>query len=799
MFPASNQRFLAKRGSDHRPVLIKFTASQDSYRGSFRFDKRFLHQPLVQETVHHAWNLLKPHQDHSVSSRISNCRRALSQWKKTTQANSQVRITQLQNDLELEQSSMDPSTSRVALLSRELVKAYRDEQNYWKMKSKDNWILHGDGNKKVFHAAVKTSRARTMVTKLMDANGVAHRSEATKAQVAIHYFQDLFKSSNSEDYRDMLQGFSAKVTDRMNQSLTQTVTADEVKHAVFSIKGESAPGVDGMSGFFFQTYWDTVGEQLTKEVIGFFESGRMPTCWNYTHICLIPKKLNASLMSDLRPISLCTVMYKTISKILASRLQKFLPLIVSYNQSAFVSKRLISDNIILAHEAVHSLNTKPEISENFMAAKTDMSKAFDRVEWNYLRALLSALGFDAVWVRWIMSCVSTVTYSVLINGQSHGYITPQRGLRQGDPLSPFLFVLCSEGLSFLLNQSAEKGLIRGIQFSPSGPEVHHLFFADDSLFLFQADTCQCQSFKEILQIYGKATGQVINLNKSSLTFGKKVNNDLKLQIQSSLGIFAEGGSWTYLGLPECFSGSKVKMLAYIQERLKGRMSGWYSRFLSQAGKEVILQSVAMAMPIYAMICFKLPKTTCKNLTSAMASFWWNSSEDKGKIYWLSWDKLCIPKRLGGMGFKDIGIFNQALLAKQAWRILQDKSSLFGRFFKSRYFPTGDFLTDKLGSRPSYAWRSILYGRDLLLKGLRHMVGNGSSIFVWTTPWLADGDRMRLPLMKNSLVDLNLRVSDLMLPQSHLWNMEVLEQLFYPQDIKIIDITQISLKVNYSLK
>lgn len=639
-------------------------------------------------------------------------------------------------------------------------------------------------NTKYYHASVKHNRAKKRIVKLKDDLGQDQFSEEAKGEVATAYFANLFKSANIGEFSELFEGFSARVTPTMNESLSKDVSNAEVKEAVFSIKPGSAPGPDGMTGLFFQKYWGIVGDQVIKEVKDFFSSGLFPAEWNFTHLCLIPKIDDPILMSDLRPISLCSILYKIISKLLVSRLKPLMPDIVSPTQSAFVEERLITDNILIAHEIIHALRTNDKVSKEFMAIKSDMSKAFDRVEWGYLRALLSALGFKQDWIEKIMFCVSTVSYASLINDVPYGLIHPERCLRQGDSLSPFLFVLCTKGLIHLIHKAVENESLQGIQFSKEGPMIHHLFFADDCLLISKASPDQARKLVEILKIYERATGQLVNVSKSAISFGAKLKENLKVEIKEITGIEKEGGSGSYLGLPECFSGSKTELLVFIYDRLKGRLSGWFLKLLSLDGKEILIKAVAMAMPVYAMSCFKLTKISCENLTKAMADFWWNSLEHKRKLHWLSWTKLCLAKEQGGFGFKDIQSFNQALLAKQAWRILAYPDSLFAKVFKSRYFENSDFFSARIGSGPSYAWWSIQFGKELLIQGLRKHVGNGQTVSVWVDRWI-EGEVRRAPLMKNIFVDLLLKVSDLIDHQNICWNLEKLRDLFYEEDIERI--------------
>lgn len=265
------------------------------------------------------------------------------------------KIKQIQCALEVEQSSLVTSTVRVNFLKMELVNAYREEDQYWKQRCKERWATKGDLNTKFYHASVKSNRARKKIIKLKDESGQDQFEEDAKGEVAKNYFSNLFKSTNSRDFSELFNGFNKRVTSHMNESLSREVSSGHVKEAVFSINAGSAPGPDGMTGLFFQKYWEIVGHHVTKEVKEFFSTGVFPTDWNLTHLFLLQKIEDPVLMSDLRPISLCSVLYKIISKILVARLKPLMPDIVSTTQSAFVEERLITDNILIVHEIIHAL------------------------------------------------------------------------------------------------------------------------------------------------------------------------------------------------------------------------------------------------------------------------------------------------------------------------------------------------------------------------------------------------------------------------------------------------------------
>ena len=271
----------------------------------------------------------------------------------------------------------------------------------------------------------------------------------------------------------------------------------------------------------------------------------------------------------------------------------------------------------------HGLRTNTACQDKFMAIKTDMSKAYDRVEWIFIEQLLSKMGFDHHWIKLMMKCISSVQYRVLLNGQPKGNIIPQRGLRQGDPLSPYLFIMCTEALVANIKKAEREKLLTGVKVARACPPISHLLFADDSLFFCKAKSEECQTILRILKDYEVVSGQQINFDKSSIQFGHKVEEGLRQELRDVLGIQNLGGMGSYLGIPESLGGSKVQVFGFVQERLNNRVNGWTFKFFTKGGKEVIIKSVVTALPNHVMGCYRIPKTVMKKLTSAVARFWWS--------------------------------------------------------------------------------------------------------------------------------------------------------------------------------
>jgi len=334
-----------------------------------------------------------------------------------------------------------------------------------------------------------------------------------------------------------------------------------------------------------------------------------------------------------------------------------------------------------------------------------------------------------------MTCVESVSFSFIINGQPQGYVQPSRGLRQGDPISPYLFILVTEGLIGLLQRAEANSLIKGHQVCRIAPPISHLLFADDSIFFCKASLEQGQVIMNVLQEYENATGQQVNLSKSSVTFGKGTSQLLKDQITQELQMREVAQQEKYLGLPMYMGRSKKGAFLALKDRIGRQLAGWMNRLVSWAGREVLIKAVAQAIPTYAMSIFKLPKDLCSSIQAMINWFWWSHDPQKRKIHWVGVDKLCDKKDEGGLGFRNMECFNDAMLAKQVWRLVQEGNSLVARVLKARYYLSSDIFSAGLGHNPSYTWRSLHGVRRVTEQGLRWIVGNGNNLKIWSERWI----------------------------------------------------------------
>ncbi|KAL0432092.1 UNVERIFIED_CONTAM: hypothetical protein Sradi_0835200 [Sesamum radiatum] len=363
-----------------------------------------------------------------------------------------------------------------------------------------------------------------------------------------------------------------------------------------------------------------------------------------------------------------------------------------------------------------------------------------------------------------MSCVTPVSFSFLLNGEQFGFLRPRRGLHQGDPLSPYLFLFCAEAFSGLILKEEVEGRIHGVAVSRGAPPISHLLFADDTLIFCEASTEGLRCINDILITYERGSGLKINLQKSAMVVSRNVEVNKRVELADILGVEVVEKHDKYLGLPTVAEKSKRELFEGIKDRFWRKLHSWSAKLLSQAGRAVLIKTVLQTIPNYAMSFFRFPNSTLKELEGILADFFWQGG-NVTKIHWIAWHKLCLPKEQGGLGFKRLREFNLALLTKQV--------------LSSKYFRGSTFFEAKLGSTPSYTWRSIWATRDILAAGLHWRVGNGNSIRVLGHPWLPRPMTFQLIRRHFSLTE-HSKVAQLILASNE-WNEPLIRAEFSPED------------------
>ncbi|GAU46371.1 hypothetical protein TSUD_141290 [Trifolium subterraneum] len=461
-----------------RPV--KGMTVKEATQGLYLF--KFFHPLDVEEVL----KGLGGRENLEVIDRVTRCANKLQRWGKKKRTRFKEEIDECVRRMnELRGNQDEEGSIQYQELSERHATLLIQEEGYWKQRAKMHWFQEGDMNTRFFHMSATVRSKKKKVTKLIADNGTEAHTQEELCDVAKSYFDTLFKPRDGDHY-PVLNLIQPRVADDDNLVLTAPITKVEIQQALFQMHPDKSPGPDGFNPAFYQRFWEQCSDDIFSSASTWLERGYFPTGLNDTNICLIPKCDNPTSMKDLHPISLL----------------------------AFVEGRSILDNALIATEVIHALKRKTKGRRGELALKIDISKAYDKVDWGILRGVMTRMGFTDVWIRWIMMCVSSVNYSVLMNSDRVGPISPGQGLRQ----------------------AVGRGDLHGVRICRGAPEVSHLLFADDCFLFCRANVAEVNELMRILHTYEIASGQEVNLVKSEVFISRNMSQAAKEDLSRILGV-----------------------------------------------------------------------------------------------------------------------------------------------------------------------------------------------------------------------------------------------------------------------
>ncbi|XP_031132021.1 uncharacterized protein LOC116033418 [Ipomoea triloba] len=686
-FTDARAGMFSRTSSDHAPIL--FSGHKEDFSGprQFRFQNMWITHHGFDDLVSSSWNAPAFGGGmRAFAFKLKRLKLALREWNRNVFGNvfDKVRSAEVATAEAESRFDIDATPENREHMARQqanLLLALRQEEIFWKQKARVKWLSEGDANTRFFHNSVRDRHRRQRISFIRGSNGdFIFEQELIKSE-AVSFFSKLYSEEPCSDVDAFIANIQPSVSDLENATLTAAITNQEVKEAVWALDPDSAAGPDGYSGSFFRHCWHIIEDDLYMAVLDFFAGVPVPQSIGSAQIMLIPKKSNPDFFADFRPICLCTFISKVFTRIIMTRIKNLLPKLISREQTAFVSGRSIQDNVLLAHELIHYINKKCRGSN--VAVKLDMMKAFDRVAWPFLRAILLKFGFDLQFVNLILNNLASTRLSILVNGVSCGYFPPTRGVKQGDPLSPILFIIVSEALSSALIREVGSGLISPYYTCPSLPTISHLAFADDLLIFTNGGKTSLKRLSTVLSRYQLASGQRINYQKSFFVTAKRCPANRLRTMERTLSMKSSTLPFRYLGV-NLFKGRNLAIYyQIILEKIDHSLQGWQRKFLSPGGRLTLIKHVLMSIPVYSSAVVQLPRKIVLEIERRLARFFWGTNDNRNKYHWTSWSKVCYPVDEGGLGIRSVTAIQQAF-ASRLWFKFRSSDSIWSSFMRHRY-------------------------------------------------------------------------------------------------------------------
>jgi hypothetical protein len=674
--------------SDHAPMLLSCASRSMTGPSSFRYLSMWSSHHTYRELVADSWSA--PIEGAPLGAFFRKLKRLkfrLKSWNSTVFRNIFDRVRAAEESLILAESLFDefPSAENKAnwasaqlAFSSEL----RIEHSYLSQKARIKWVVEGDSNSKFFHSSIRKKANLLSIREISRADLSVATTPSEVIEVIVSHFQSYLGSPSVNEPASDIMSFIPRLIHADDcVGLGSPPSSDEIRACVFALSKDSACGPDGFNGSFYRSSWDIIQSDLCLAIQHFFSGSDLPISWSSTNLILIPKCEKPRSCSEFRPISLCNFTNKIISKVLASRLSPYLDRIISSSQAGFVKGRLITDNVLLAQELVSQIDRKVRGSN--VIFKLDMEKAYDRISWFFIIKVLRAFGFPEDLIDLVWRLISNCRFSVIINGSARGYFRVGRGIRQGDPLSPTLFVIAAEAFIRGIHVLSVFGQIQRFGLPSGCPLVSSLSFADDIVIFSNGNRSSVRRLLRFIHLYERCSGQLVNSSKSCFVHAKDMDPSRVSWVEAYSGYRASALPLPYLGIV-LYRGRKLNALFDpLTDKVRGKIIRWNASLLSQAGRLVLIQSVLCSMGTHIFAAMTPTSSFFRSFQSLAASFFWGSKGDDRRHHWVSWNVICRPKVEGGLGLRNPKDICSAFACK-LWYRFASNDSLWAKFLHAKY-------------------------------------------------------------------------------------------------------------------